>query len=207
MLTPEQTEELKNEIRSQIEKSFPEQKKEFAISQIEAMNSEQLEEFLKKNKIEYAKSGSTECLFCSIVSENIPFYKIDENKNALAVLEINPLSKGHTLIIPKKHLSSSEKMSSNVFSLAKKIAKRLKNKFKPKNIEISSTNLFGHEIINVIPIYGDKKPEKRTSAKPEELLEIQKIISAPEKIYKKPKKKKIVIKKFELPIWLPKRIP
>lgn len=207
MLTPKQTEELKKEIILQIGKSFPEQKKEFAISQIKTMNSEQLEEFLKKNKIDYAKSDITECIFCSIVSGNTPSYKIDENKKAWVVLEINPLSKGHVLVIPKEHLSSSEKIPSSVFSLAKKIGKRIKAKFKPQNIEISSDNLFGHEIINVVPIYGKEKSKKRSSAKPEELLEIQKIISAPKTISKKLKKKKITFKEFESNFWLPKRIP
>ena len=207
MLASEQTEELKKEIISQIEKSFPEDKKEFAVAQIKAMNSEQLEDFLKKNKIEFSKTPTTECIFCSIISGNTPSYKIDENSKALAVLEINPLSKGHSLIIPKEHISSSEKISPSIFSLAKKIGKKLKVKFKPKNLEISSANIFGHEIINVIPIYGNEKSEKRTSAKPEELLEIQKSISKSKAIFKKPKKKKITIKESEPNIWLPKRIP
>lgn len=219
MLTSEQTEEIKKEIINQIEKSFPDSKKEFATNQIKAMNSQQLEEFLKKNHIDYpgipeefkreelSKKAFSECVFCSIISDQINSYKIDENNKALAVLEINPFSKGHTLVIPKEHPSSSEKMHSGVFSLAKKVGKRLKTKFKPENIEISSSNIFGHEIINVVPIYGNKKSEKRNAAKSEELSEIQKILSKPRKSVKRPKKKKIILKESEKHIWLPKRIP
>jgi len=51
MLTPEQAEQVKKQLAEQIEKSFPEDKKEFAKKQVENMDSEQLEEFLKKNQL------------------------------------------------------------------------------------------------------------------------------------------------------------
>ena len=116
MLTPEQTENIKKQLIQQIEKSFPEDRKTFAKSQIEVMNSEQLEEFLKQNKlIKTQNQGSApsipECVFCSIISEDINSYKIAENSKAIAVLEINPASKGHSLIIPKEHLSRKQNSS------------------------------------------------------------------------------------------------
>ncbi|MEA2056566.1 MAG: HIT family protein [Patescibacteria group bacterium] len=43
------------------------------------------------------------CLFCKIVSGEIPAYKVYEDKHCLAFLDIYPAAKGHTLIIPKKH--------------------------------------------------------------------------------------------------------
>jgi diadenosine tetraphosphate (Ap4A) HIT family hydrolase len=124
----------------------------------------------------------------------------------LAVLEINPVSKGHTVIIPKEHLSSLDKVPQLVFSLAKSVAKRLKTKLKPKNTEISSLNLFGHEIVNVIPLYGDEKTAEKHPAKPEELAELQKILIKTKKSTKRAKKIKVDSKKPEK-LWLPKRIP
>ncbi len=47
-------------------------------------------------------------------------YKLDENKSSLAVLEINPLSKGHSIVIPKKH-QAIEKAPSLAFSSANKM--------------------------------------------------------------------------------------
>lgn len=43
------------------------------------------------------------CIFCKIVAEELPCYKIYEDDDFLAFLDIQPISKGHTLIIPKKH--------------------------------------------------------------------------------------------------------
>lgn len=212
MLTLEQTEHIKKQLITHIEKDFPKDKHEFAKKQIEGMNSEQLEEFLKRNKLMQAPQTSQpaqksqECVFCSIVSGVITSYKINENKKALAVLEINPVSKGHTIIIPKEHLSSLDKVPQIVFSLAKSVARRLRTKLKPKNTEISSLNLFGHEIVNVIPLYGDEKIVEKHPAKPEELSELQKILIKTKKSTKRAKKIKVDSKKPEK-LWLPKRIP
>ncbi|RMD51465.1 HIT family protein [Candidatus Parcubacteria bacterium] len=43
------------------------------------------------------------CLFCRIVAGEIPAEKVYENDKVLAFLDIGPVTKGHTLIIPKKH--------------------------------------------------------------------------------------------------------
>lgn len=217
MLPPNQIEQIKKQIIQQIELNFPEEKKESSKQYIESMNVEQLEEFLKKNKLMTTNQepvvgtgGSGEqgqqCVFCSIVSGDIQSYKIDENKDSVAVLEINPISKAHTLIIPKQHFLSSEKIPQTVFSLAKKIAEKIKTKFKPKDITISSSNLFGHEIINVLPIYENETlNSKRNKAKPEELEKIQKLLARHTKINKVIKKPRA--KKLKEKIWLPKRIP
>ncbi len=213
MLTSEQTGHIKKQLIEHIEKDFPGDKQEFAKKQIESMNSEQLEEFLKKNKLMQTSQTSQPtstgqgCVFCSIVSGEITSYKINENKKALAVLEINPVSKGHTIIIPKEHVSSPDKVAQLVFSLAKSVAKRLKTKLKPKKTEISSSNLLGHEIINVIPLYGDENKVEKHPAKPEELAELQKILVKTKKSTKNVKKIKTDSKKPEKTTWLPKRIP
>ena len=213
MLTPEQTEHIKKQLIEHIEKGFPKDKHEFAKKQIESMNSEQLEEFLKKNKLMQAtKTPQTAqkpqgCIFCSIVSGETSSYKINENKKALAVLEINPVSKGHTIIIPKEHLSSTEKIPQLVFSLAKNVARRLKIKLKPKNTEISSSNLFGHEILNVIALYGDENTAEKHPAKPEELAELQKILIKTKKSTQRVKKIKANSKKPDKKMWLPRRVP
>ena len=43
------------------------------------------------------------CIFCKIVKGEIPAYKLYEDENFLAFLDINPQSPGHTQVIPKKH--------------------------------------------------------------------------------------------------------
>ena len=213
MLTPEQTEIVKKQLIQHIEKSFPEDRRAFATEQIMAMNSDELEDFLKKNKLMPSKDSQRAggCIFCSIIKGEINSYKIDENNKAVAVLEINPLSRGHIIVIPREHISSPEEVPASVFSFAKKIAKKIKAKLKPKNTELSSSTILGHEIINIIPLYGEEKPEKRYSEKPEALEELQKILAMKGKIKerevttKTQKPKKIILDSKK--IWLPKRIP
>ena len=44
-----------------------------------------------------------DCVFCKIVAGDIPCYKVYEDNNFLAFLDIEPLNPGHVLIVPKKH--------------------------------------------------------------------------------------------------------
>ena len=43
------------------------------------------------------------CIFCAIAAGEIPSFKVYEDDEVLAYLDINPFSKGHTLVIPKSH--------------------------------------------------------------------------------------------------------
>ena len=161
-----------------------------AKQQIEAMNEEELEKFLKQNNL--IKKGAQKNpaeqknIFRSIAEDQIPSHKIDENKYALAVLEINPISKGHIILIPKQEINSVEKIPQAVFSLAKKISKRIKSKLKPKEVKIASSNAFGEYILNIFPVYENESlTSQRYHANEQELKEMQ------EKLEKKFRKKLI----------------
>jgi len=212
MIPKEDANKIKEQIIKQIDSwQASEEQKEQAKKQISEMPAEQLEDFLVKNKLiktqgqetdkEEGKEVSPEqCPFCLIIEGKLQAYKIDENKNSLAVLEINPLSSGHSIIIPKKH-QSIEKVSSQSFSLAKKTAARIKTKLKPKEISIQSATAFGHGIINIIPIY-DKKLERK-KAEEKELKELQEKLTSKEK----PKTTIIREKKSKELEKAPRRIP
>jgi histidine triad (HIT) family protein len=45
-----------------------------------------------------------DCVFCKIVTGDIPCHKIYEDKDTFAFLDVHPVNKGHTLVIPKKHV-------------------------------------------------------------------------------------------------------
>ncbi|MBI2087020.1 MAG: HIT domain-containing protein [Candidatus Zambryskibacteria bacterium] len=49
------------------------------------------------------KSNDTNCIFCKIVAGEIPSYKVYEDENFLAFLDIHPQTPGHTQVIPKEH--------------------------------------------------------------------------------------------------------
>jgi len=210
MLNDEQIQTIKKQLIEQIASSFPEDKKESAIQQVEDMNEEELEAFLEKNKLVKQQDQQEEnnCIFCSIISGKVPCYKIAENKKAIAVLEINPISKGHALILPKEHFLGEEKIPNEAHTLAKKISKKIKLKLKPKRVKIFFSEFMGHEAINLLPIYKEEKensPRKKASEK--ELEELKKILEEKKRIKKiKPQK----IEKMNKPngkMWLPKRIP
>ena len=206
-LPPEQIEQIKQQIIQQIENTFPEEKKESAIQQIEEMNEEELENFLAQNNlIKTSENEGENCVFCSIASEKIPSYKISENDSALAVLEINPVSRGHALVIPKVHV---QEISKETQDFAKEISIKLKEKLSAKEMQIEDSEMFGHKILNIIPIYNDKPLErKKQSASKKVLEELQKELSI--KIEKK-EEAPAIEKKPELisdkNTWLPKRIP
>lgn len=209
MLQEDQIPQIKKQLIEQISSTFPDDKKAQAIEQINSMNSEQLEQFLiQNNLVKSGEAGSPseqQCVFCSIAEGKIPSAQIGENKKALAVLELNPISKGHTLILPKEHLETADKLPSQVLALAKKIAKKIKSVLKPKDILIETANLFGHSLMNVLPIYENENlASPRTKAEPAELDELAKTLRPKPKAPRKPRIKKI---KENSDIRLPRRIP
>ena len=96
-------------------------------------------------------------IFSRIVSGEIPCYKIAEDDHFFAFLDINPLSKGHTLVIPKKEidylfdLDDKEIAAINIF--AKKIAVAIKKAVPCKRIGAAVIGLeVPHAHIHLIPI-------------------------------------------------------
>lgn len=212
-LSEKEIEEFKEQIIQQIDSSFPEDKKEFAIEKINSMNKNEFVEFLKNNNLlvsdnkrEMQKISAKENPFRLIAEGKIPAHIIDENKDCIAVLEINPISKGHIIIIPKKALLESSKIPKSILSLAKRISRKIESKLKPREILITPSYVLGETIINVLPIYSNESLESpRIQAQKEELENLKNILGKKQKeiSIKKPKIKKIE----ELKMWFPKRIP
>jgi histidine triad (HIT) family protein len=69
------------------------------------------------------------CVFCDIVEGKIPCRKVAENKLALAFLDVNPASDGHTVVIPKKHFQNyadtPKEYLDAVCELAQEVAKAI----------------------------------------------------------------------------------
>lgn len=204
MLSEQEAENIKKQIISQIDSTFPDDKKEAVKSQIMSMDNVQLEEFLEKNNLK--QKEQPQCIFCSIASGETEAVKIDEDSNAFAALEINPVSKGHAIIIPKNHISEEKDIPESAIEMAKKISEKMK-KLSPKNIEVVPSNLFGHQILNILPVYnGENLNSKRHPAGKDELEEVQKVLSSQEKKVRKTQKKQKT-SKIRGKLWLPRRIP
>lgn len=215
MISKEQAENIKKQLTEQINSTFPEDKKTEAIKQIESMNEEQLEQFLIQNNLmksdgapQQGTPSQQQCIFCSIIFGDIPSYKIAENEKAIAILEINPISEGHSLVIPKEHLSSRTDFPDEILLLANEVKEKITEKLKPKDVEVSTQNIMGHEIVNILPIYEDENINSpRKKAEESDLKKLQKKLSEkkeePKKQEEIPKIKQINAKDF----WLKERIP
>lgn len=224
MITEEQARGIKVQLIEQIESSFPEDRKQFAISQIESMDPEDLESFLVKNGLvggnQAGQTSQGKCVFCSIIFSDISSYKIAENRKAIAVLEINPVARGHTIIIPKEHIIFGKNIPKEISGFAKKVSVTMKKRLSAEKISVSASNVLGHEIINLVPQYaGQENKGERKRASIEDLEELQKILtkksfSGARKVSpQKPKEKKEIRQenreetRAETRMWLPKRIP
>ena len=86
----------------------------------------------------------SECIFCKIIDGSIPSAKIYEDEYVYAFMDIMPLTKGHTLIIPKNHKENvydlSEEEASNLFKVVPKIASALKESFGPVGMNLLNNN-------------------------------------------------------------------
>ena len=124
-----------------------------------------------------------DCVFCKIIRGEIPCFKVYEDENFLAFLDINPIKPGHTLLIPKKHTDYVFDLNDNEYSelmlKAKEVANKLKVKLNPKRIGIAVEG-FGvpHAHIHLVPINKghDLNPTRAKPAKLENLQKIAKVI-------------------------------
>ena len=94
-----------------------------------------------------------DCIFCKIVNGEIPAYKVYEDENFFAFLDINPRNPGHTLIIPKKHFRWVwDVNASGYFEAVRNVAIALK---KAMNTEYVVSGIAGKEVphahIHLIP--------------------------------------------------------
>lgn len=208
MITEEQAEKIKQHLLGQLN-NFPEDQRDLVKKKIISMTNEELESFVKQNQLthlEKTETSEANCIFCSIVQGKVPSYKLTENKDNVVILEINPLSKGHALVVPKEHLDVA-KVTSSAFTLAKKIAKKIESKLKPREVKIFSQNMFGHAVLEILPIYGDET--ERHKATQEELIELKVLLEIKPKTPKPKKEKNTEIKNTtseNIPILKP-RIP
>ena len=96
-------------------------------------------------------------IFTKIVNGEIPCYKIAETKDYLAFLDISPLAKGHTLVIPKKEIDYlfdiNDELYRELFLFTKSVAKAIEQAVPCKRIGVTVIGLeVPHAHIHLIPI-------------------------------------------------------
>ena len=96
-------------------------------------------------------------VFTKIISGEIPAYKIAENDDFIAFLDVMPLVKGHTLVIPKKEVDLIFDLESetykNLWGFAQEIAKKVKNAVPCVRVGVAVVGLeVPHAHIHLIPL-------------------------------------------------------
>ena len=96
-------------------------------------------------------------IFTKIINGEIPSYKIAEDDNYFAFLDINPLAKGHTLVIPKKEVNYifdiDDKLLGGMMVFAKKVARAVEQVVPCKRMGITVLGLeVPHAHIHLVPI-------------------------------------------------------
>jgi histidine triad (HIT) family protein len=120
-------------------------------------------------------------VFSKIVTGEIPCYKIAENENFLAFLDVNPLVAGHTLVIPKIEqdyiFDLDDQVLESLIVFSKEVAVKLKKAIPCKRIGVSIIGLeVPHVHIHLIPINSIQDmnfSKEKTSFGPAELIDLQ----------------------------------
>ncbi len=114
-----------------------------------------------------------ECVFCKIVKGELPSYKVYEDEKCIAFLDINPITKGHTLVVPKEHVESfsqaTQEIAEALSKASLKVAQAIKEALKPEGINyfINEGGIAGqvvmHLHLHIVPRYSEDEVEFKVS--------------------------------------------
>ncbi|MBP7173289.1 MAG: HIT family protein [Cloacibacterium sp.] len=124
-------------------------------------------------------------IFTKIINGEIPCYKIAEDEHHLAFLDIMPLAKGHTLVIPKKEVDLIFDLETeeykNLWAFAQQVAKKIGTAIPCVRVGVAVVGLeVPHAHIHLVPLNEMKDLNflnERLQFTPEEYQEIQQRIS------------------------------
>jgi histidine triad (HIT) family protein len=120
-----------------------------------------------------------DCIFCRIVKGEIPSFKVWEDEDFFAFLDINPISEGHTLLIPKKHINYifdyEDPDYSKIFERAKLLSRKIKKVTGAKKIGLAIEGIsVEHLHLHLVPV-NDMNDLDPCKAKPGDKDELAKL--------------------------------
>ncbi len=111
------------------------------------------------------KRGKTMCVFCKIANHEIPSKAVYEDDQILAFLDISPVTKGHTLIIPKQHFDNfsdcDSELVKHIHEVSKDLVKHYQSILNPKgfnllsNMNTAAGQSVFHVHFHLIPRYDE----------------------------------------------------
>ncbi|MCX6172975.1 MAG: HIT family protein [Flavobacterium sp.] len=124
-------------------------------------------------------------IFTKIINGEIPCYKIAEDENYLAFLDVNPNAKGHTLCVPKQEINKIFDMEEELYlgfmKFSRKVAKALEKTVPCKRIGLAVVGLeVPHAHVHLIPLHDmdDMRFQRKTSLTKEEFEALAKAIES-----------------------------
>lgn len=131
-----------------------------------------------------------DCIFCKIVAGEIPSYKVYEDDNIIAILDISQATKGHTLVIPKKHYKNlyelDHSLAGEIFKKIPLLSNAIHNAFNSIGLNVlinteKPLQTVNHFHIHLIPRYESDGVEidfinHQSDFNPTKYQEIQKLI-------------------------------
>ena len=125
---------------------------------------------MSKLKINFMSS-----IFTKIINGEIPCYKITENEDFIAFLDVNPNAKGHTLCVPKQEINKifdmEEALYLGLMAFSRKVAIALEKTVPCKRIGVAVVGLeVPHTHVHLIPLQDmdDMRFQRKTTLTPEE---------------------------------------
>jgi histidine triad (HIT) family protein len=111
-------------------------------------------------EISDGQGHSQECIFCDIVRGKVDAQKVFGDDLSLAILDINPFSKGHCLVVPKRHVpwwhDLSEEEVESIFRVARTVAGKIARTFEPDFVCMYARGRrIPHTHIFLVPTYKD----------------------------------------------------
>ncbi|WP_293891188.1 HIT family protein [Flavobacterium sp.] len=124
-------------------------------------------------------------IFTKIINGEIPGYKVAEDENFIAILDVNPNAKGHTLCIPKQEINAIFDMDEDLYlglmKFSRKVAKALEKTIECKRIGVAVVGLeVPHTHVHLIPLHDmdDMRFQRKVSLTKEEFEELASAIRA-----------------------------
>lgn len=128
-----------------------------------------------------------DCVFCRIISGELPTAKVYEDAATIAFLPIEPATKGHTLVVPKRHSRNlfdiTESDLTSVIHVAKVIARRQRDRLACEGIGLYQSNepagfqTVFHFHLHVVPRWQGDRVREAWHAEPADLAEVEQIAS------------------------------
>jgi histidine triad (HIT) family protein len=124
-----------------------------------------------------------DCLFCKIIKKEVPSHTVYEDKDFYAFLDIFPRTKGHTLVIPKKHYQwvYDVKEAGLYWETVMKITKKLQKVLNPVWVNYFTLGEVPHAHIHILPRFEPVAgalafPSKIIQTENEELNRLSKLL-------------------------------